>query len=176
MSIELNLVQQPTAGNPFSVPKGEMPPRSLVSLLPPWSSPVCLCKLLPWSWQTGEKKTSKFEVKLEGRRQGFWYSCPKHLTLVYFWVQVCGSDGVLYPSHCELHQAACRLERHISPRHRGNCRYTCSHVKLYTFLPLYIYTCIPVHMYNCTPVYQYTCITVHLYTCTYVIQGDISQP
>jgi len=35
---------------------------------------------------------------------------------------VCGSDGVSYDSHCQLHRAACTKEEHISPLHQGFCR------------------------------------------------------
>lgn len=32
---------------------------------------------------------------------------------------VCGSDGVLYPSHCELHRMACVKNKHIGIEHLG---------------------------------------------------------
>jgi len=41
--------------------------------------------------------------------------CPDH------WKPVCGSDGVSYDSHCELHKAACDSNTHITPRHRRFC-------------------------------------------------------
>jgi len=43
-------------------------------------------------------------------------ACPKH------WSPVCGSDGTSYDNHCLLHQAACRQDKHITPRHPGFCR------------------------------------------------------
>ena len=33
--------------------------------------------------------------------------------------QVCGTDGVLYPSHCELHRKACVKGTHIGIDHEG---------------------------------------------------------
>lgn len=35
---------------------------------------------------------------------------------------MCGSDGVSYDSHCELHRAACNKDTHISPLYPGFCR------------------------------------------------------
>lgn len=34
---------------------------------------------------------------------------------------VCGSDGRLYPSHCELHRTACVLGVHIRLDHESKC-------------------------------------------------------
>ncbi|GAB1606356.1 follistatin-related protein 5-like [Argonauta hians] len=34
---------------------------------------------------------------------------------------VCGSDGTLYPSHCELHRVACVIEKHIKVDPKGTC-------------------------------------------------------
>ena len=34
---------------------------------------------------------------------------------------VCGSDGILYPSHCELHRVACTIEKHIKVDTKGVC-------------------------------------------------------
>lgn len=34
---------------------------------------------------------------------------------------VCGSDGRLYENHCELHRAACLLERKIVAVHSKDC-------------------------------------------------------
>jgi len=42
--------------------------------------------------------------------------CPLH------WKPVCGSDGVSYDNHCNLHKAACDSNKHISPLHSGFCR------------------------------------------------------
>jgi len=42
--------------------------------------------------------------------------CPEH------WKPVCGSDGVSYDNHCELHRSACVSGTHISPLHSGFCR------------------------------------------------------
>ena len=36
-------------------------------------------------------------------------------------LQVCGSDGVSYDNHCELHRAACTKGEHVSPLHTGFC-------------------------------------------------------
>lgn len=37
--------------------------------------------------------------------------------------RVCGTDGVWYPSHCELHRVACVQSRHIGVDRDGqNCR------------------------------------------------------
>jgi len=43
-------------------------------------------------------------------------SCPQH------WKPVCGSDGVSYDNHCELHRSACVSGSHVSPLHAGFCR------------------------------------------------------
>lgn len=42
--------------------------------------------------------------------------CPDH------WKPTCGSDGVSYDNHCELHRTACLEGRPISPLHPGFCR------------------------------------------------------
>lgn len=42
--------------------------------------------------------------------------CPDH------WKPVCGSDGVSYDNHCELHRQACLHGKHISPLHSGFCK------------------------------------------------------
>jgi len=42
--------------------------------------------------------------------------CPDH------WKPVCGSDGVSYDNHCELHRRACVDGRSISPLHSGFCK------------------------------------------------------
>jgi hypothetical protein len=34
---------------------------------------------------------------------------------------VCGSDGQLYPSHCELHRQACIKQVHIRVNRNGEC-------------------------------------------------------
>lgn len=34
--------------------------------------------------------------------------------------RVCGTDGIWYPSHCELHRIACVQSRHIGLDHNGN--------------------------------------------------------
>ena len=36
-------------------------------------------------------------------------------------VAVCGSDGQLYPSHCELHRQACLKQIHIKVNRDGQC-------------------------------------------------------
>ncbi|XP_014680305.1 PREDICTED: follistatin-related protein 5-like, partial [Priapulus caudatus] len=33
----------------------------------------------------------------------------------------CGSDGVVYRNHCELHRAACRQDKVIKVRHHSDC-------------------------------------------------------
>jgi len=38
------------------------------------------------------------------------------------WKPVCGSDGVSYDNHCELHRRACLDGKHISPLHPGFCK------------------------------------------------------
>lgn len=43
-------------------------------------------------------------------------SCPLHSK------PVCGSDGVTYDSHCELHRTACTEERQISVERDGQCQ------------------------------------------------------
>ena len=35
--------------------------------------------------------------------------------------RVCGSDGLWYPSHCELHRRACVEGRHIGIDHTDHC-------------------------------------------------------
>jgi len=42
--------------------------------------------------------------------------CPEH------WKPVCGSDGISYDNHCELHRAACVGGSPVSPLHAGFCR------------------------------------------------------
>lgn len=42
--------------------------------------------------------------------------CKSHHT-----VAVCGSDGQLYPSHCELHRQACIKQVHIRVNRNGEC-------------------------------------------------------
>lgn len=42
-------------------------------------------------------------------------SCKKHLN------PVCGSDGILYDNHCELHRSACITGHHISIMHGVTC-------------------------------------------------------
>jgi len=42
--------------------------------------------------------------------------CPGH------WKPVCGSDGVSYDNHCELHRRACIDGKPISPLHPGFCK------------------------------------------------------
>jgi len=42
--------------------------------------------------------------------------CPSH------WKPVCGSDGVSYDNHCELHRKACIDGKPISPIHPGFCK------------------------------------------------------
>lgn len=42
--------------------------------------------------------------------------CPEH------WKPVCGSDGISYDNHCELHRAACISGSPVSPLHAGFCR------------------------------------------------------
>ena len=39
----------------------------------------------------------------------------------YHGVSVCGSDGQLYPSHCELHRQACLKQIHIRVNRNGQC-------------------------------------------------------
>lgn len=38
---------------------------------------------------------------------------------------VCGSDGIQYPSHCELHRTACVTRVHIKIDHLNNCVMKC---------------------------------------------------
>ncbi|CAG0881324.1 unnamed protein product [Cyprideis torosa] len=42
-------------------------------------------------------------------------SCPEHYN------PVCGTDGFLYPNHCELHRTACVTGYHISIQHEASC-------------------------------------------------------
>lgn len=41
--------------------------------------------------------------------------CPKHEKLV------CGTDGIIYPNHCELHRTACVEDRNIAVDHSFSC-------------------------------------------------------
>lgn len=41
--------------------------------------------------------------------------CPKHEKLV------CGTDGIIYPNHCELHRTACVEDRNIAVDHSFGC-------------------------------------------------------
>lgn len=43
--------------------------------------------------------------------------------------EVCGSDGLLYPSHCELHRVACLQKKHVGIDHTGK---RCSNGTLYS--------------------------------------------
>ena len=42
--------------------------------------------------------------------------CPEHEK------PVCGSNGMTYPNHCELHRTACLEEKKISVKHIGTCK------------------------------------------------------
>lgn len=43
--------------------------------------------------------------------------------------EVCGSDGLLYPSHCELHRVACLQKKHVGIDHTGK---RCANGTLYS--------------------------------------------
>ena len=43
-------------------------------------------------------------------------SCPNHEK------PVCGSNGMTYPNHCELHKTACLEEKKLSIKYMGACR------------------------------------------------------
>ena len=43
-------------------------------------------------------------------------SCPNHEK------PVCGSNGMTYPNHCELHRTACVEKKKISIKYEGTCR------------------------------------------------------
>lgn len=43
-------------------------------------------------------------------------SCPDHENLV------CGSNGVTFPNHCELHRTSCLEKKNISIKYNGECR------------------------------------------------------
>jgi hypothetical protein len=49
-------------------------------------------------------------------------SMSKFRTKNNYFFQTCGSDGVSYDNHCELHRTACVEGRPISPLHPGFCR------------------------------------------------------
>ena len=43
-------------------------------------------------------------------------SCPEHENTV------CGSNGMTFPNHCELHRTACLEGKKISIKHDGTCK------------------------------------------------------
>ena len=86
--------------------------------------PVRLCGQLCWALETSKSDSHSkchwelLEIELLLRcldRSSRQFHDIQHL-------QVCGSDGNSYESHCHLHQAACRSDRHVTPLYSGFCR------------------------------------------------------
>lgn len=46
---------------------------------------------------------------------------------------ICGSDGLTYPSMCDLRQAACLRGKAIPVAYKGPCRSTCNNNTFYSF-------------------------------------------
>ena len=43
-------------------------------------------------------------------------SCPAHEN------PICGSNGMTFPNHCELHKTACLQNKKIYIKHNGTCK------------------------------------------------------